>query len=176
MLVGLRPTGATPGPHASPTGFGWKLGHDNLLMGSVGTGRVVPPRDPQTLARTNPLLFAFNMLHDIIENASEASTAWLQAVSHTTVPEFIDSNVGDLSGLTLAPEPWLTFARFNPHLSRDLLTQSLGCAFDFDDAVIAKLHQMDNAERSNLNRCFDIGHAIGKQLVCPDAFPSNFNL
>ena len=176
MMVGLRPTGAATGPHASPTGFGWDLGRDNLLMISVGTGRVIPPRDPETLASTNTLLFAFNMLHDIIENASEASTAWLQAVSHTTVREFIDFNVGDLSGLSLAPEPWLTFARFNPHLSRDLLTRSLGRAFDFDDAVIAKLHQMDNAELSNLNRCFDIGSAVGKKLVCPSAFPNQFDL
>lgn len=174
LMCGLRSKSGHPG--VSPTGFEWTLRQDQLLMVSVGTGKVVVARDVAKLRAQFPLAFAFAMLHDIIDNASEAATAWMQAISYTVVSEFIDYNLEDMHNLTLLPEPLLTFSRFNPHLDESSLRRDYQQTFPFPSETIAGLSEMSNWGGGNLNRCLEIGLAVGRTKVRPNVFPPTFNI
>lgn len=174
LMCGLRPTDSAC--EASPTGFQWPLGRDRLLMVSVGCGKVPAMRTAEDLDRKLPLRFAFSMLHDIIDNASESATAWMQALSHTVEAEFIDYNVGDMQSLTLLAEPLLTFSRFNPHLDAAALQRDYDLIFPFPSETFAGLAEISNAKLGNLNRCFDIGTAVGRKRVRAEVFPDAFNI
>lgn len=174
LLTALKPK---PGTNThSPTGFEWETGVNKLLMLSIGTGRDVTRRAPSTIASLPAARVAINALHGIIENASEATTAWMQSISRGTASEWIDSNLGNLSDLTLVSDPLLTFNRINPTIHHRWLRQNLGRAFSHEDDVLSAMQAIDNADISNLNRCFELGLALGEKLIRSEVFPSQFDI
>ena len=55
----------------------------------------------------------------------------------------LNSEVGDLGGFTLSPEPLFSFERYDVNLERDWLKRELGLAIGLDE--ITAVSAMDNA-------------------------------
>ena len=174
MMIALTPKDEDG---RSPTGFEWRTGPDNLLMISVGTGRIPIKREADAVMKLPALGLAINALQDIIDNGSELANAWMQAMSHTIVGEEVNANLGILDDMKLFDAPYLTFSRLNPHLDATWLRRKLGSYYEYPQRWLKQMADMTNSEMSNLNRCFEVGLAFGEKYVKNDEmFPPQFNI
>jgi uncharacterized protein len=99
----------------------WNLGADNLLITSVGTGRINSGIAPTLPRRVFPIYGAAQMLTGVAADGQELGLAWLQWMSRPHEAQggyIVDSEVGDLRNETLAGRPLLTFARYDMDLRK----------------------------------------------------------
>jgi hypothetical protein len=149
-----------PAPANSPFGFGWETGEDQLLLVSVGTGTW--RKEPKGLFKNLAAHRALHALTTMIDDASNAGVAWLQALSRPARPAWLNYEVEDMTGLRIVQEPLLRYVRIDSKLDQDGLDTALGKE---DGAKMAKhlsgLRKLDNANRKNIARLAQIGERLG---------------
>lgn len=151
----------------SGCGIGWPTGADKLLVISVGTGSRDPKVAPASFAAGN----ALKSLLSIMDDCAELVELLLQWMSNSRTARVIDRELGDLRGDLIAPEPLLTYLRYNIALTKDTLTE-LGMSFA--DEKIEGLSAMDDPD--NMETLHEIGVKAAKQQVRSRDFPANFDL
>jgi uncharacterized protein len=161
----------------SPFGFDWKTGPEHLFMLSLGTGTFRKKISPTEFKKKPALGKAGHALLGIIGDADKSATMFMQSISECPArPQHrIDGNLLEMHGLRIVNEPLLTFRRVNVFLDRDWL-RNLSSDFDFSEAILTHLREMDRADKINLERLWRIGLESGEKLISEQDFPATFDL
>jgi uncharacterized protein len=155
---------------ATLTGFnlGWKPGAENLLLISVGTGRLNPKRKLQRIAAGH----ALTALLSLMEDCSNLVETHLQWMSESATARTIDSEIGDLKGDLIGEKPLLTYQRYNVEFSPKWLLNDLEVSFTED--LLKRFEKMDDP--GMLDHLERLGYVAADHQIEPEHFPSGFDL
>ena len=158
--------------------FHWPTGADRLLLASVGTGTYTKRVDAEKMAENNMLDWAGTIPDMLMDDATYQNQLILQYLSQSPTAIEIDSEVGDLDGDLLTPQPALHYLRYQAYLEQPK-TMSDGTQEDkpylpFDDKTILKLREMDKAEM--VEKLIQTGRIYAQKRVEAGHFPSVFDL
>jgi uncharacterized protein len=141
--------------------YNWALGSDRLMLISVGTGIVRQRRRIEGLRRRASALLAVDALTSIIGDCNAQAQAILQWMSSSPTARQINAEIGDLSADHLPGGNLLSYFRYDAQLEINWLAEHAG--FDFTEAELAALHQMDRPR--NMELLLAIGRAIATRQV-----------
>lgn len=158
--------------------FHWPTGADKLLLTSIGTGTYTKRVDAEKMAENNMLDWASTIPDMLMDDATYQNQLILQYLSKSPTAIEIDSEVGDLDGDLLTPQPALHYLRYQAYLEQPK-TMSDGTQEDkpylpFDDKTILKLREMDKAEMVEL--LLQTGRIYAQKRVEASHFPGVFDL
>jgi hypothetical protein len=159
-------------------GFGWRAGAGNLMMTSVGTGLRRPEVDGDTFHAKAPALRGVDSLRSMIYDTQIQGIVLLQALSEPALPWKINSEIGDMGGDRITPEPLLDFQRIDVRLDRKpppvRRRRGEGPALTFVEEVIGReltapvldqLDEMANGKSANMKLLLEIGEAAGPRFA-----------
>ena len=155
---------------------GWQMSEDQLMLTSVGTGRGSPAVGGSDVAGKH----AFLALLSLMDDNADLVEVLLQWMSRSATARVIDRELGALSNDLLAPEPLLTYRRYNVTLTVDGLPpvvalDELESRFDgVTQDRIAALAAMDDP--GNMPLLDEIGRLAAARQVAEDQFPEGFDL
>lgn len=178
--------GETPGlfidggitPHNNPSlallqvatipayGFAWPTGADRLHIISIGTGTHRPSLNPRSAHGMMAAGLAVKALTSLISDGGAQVLTMMQILGRTDTPWTINSEVGDLAGVLLPPEPLFTFQRYDVKMDKGWLHDELG--FSFTERDVERLCQFDRPE--NIPLVYEIGRAAAEKFVKPEHF------
>ncbi len=155
--------------YATVHGYGvkWKIGADQMMLVSVGTGAADPSQAPSYIAAQGALRALFSLMDDC---ASLVETM-MQWMSCSPTARTLDRELGDLGGCVLGGVPLLSYLRYNVNLSAQEVTALCPTAAG---EQIASLSAMDIPD--NMDVLLQLGAAAAAQRVQPDHFPESFDL
>ncbi len=152
--------------------IGWPLGHDRLLLASVGTGFFRHRHSVERLRYTPSVFQAVNALTSMIDDGSRLVQLLLQWASDTPTPRRIDSEIGDLADDRLTHQPLLHYVRYDGQLEIDWLIERLGISITQEQ--VARIQKMDDPRGVDL--LIDIGREIAARHVKAEHFPAIFDI
>jgi uncharacterized protein len=142
--------------------FHWKMGADNLLLVSVGTGMSKWEKIPQKVSKQHLLNWAQQIPDMLMQDASWHNQAILQWLSNCDTSWSIDGETGDLTGDSITNDPdkkgLLTYLRYNLWLDAPTLKQLMNK--DYTTKQIDDLVEMSNAD--SRYELYKIGEAGAK--------------
>jgi predicted acylesterase/phospholipase RssA len=152
----------------------WKLGADNLLIVSVGTGSF----DFKVAKNPIAALHAIDALRGMIADGQDLGLTLLQWMSVPHMSWRIDRVIGDLSndllgdgvGLT---QPLLSFQRYDVRLDVDWLENPVNCGRSLEPDAIEAMRDFTNHHVIGL--LGEIGEAAAKKQVSATHFPESFD-
>lgn len=159
----------------------WPTGPERILLVSVGTGSRDPGIPPATFSLSSPIKSLASMteasqavksLVSMMDDCNALVQTMLQWMSSGPSAETIDSEMGDLSGDLLAPQPLMSYIRYNMELSGDSLAQNLD--MHLDAKSLKKLAKMDVPD--NMPILSEIGREAAARLIDESHFPAVFDL
>lgn len=104
-------------------GYGWATGADRLDITSIGTGSHRHRFAHKSFSARISVWQAVSALRSIMADCDANALTMMQALGKCETPAWINSEIGDLCGVTIPPEPLFTFRRYNLHLERDALAE-----------------------------------------------------
>lgn len=151
--------------------FHWRTGEDELLLVSLGTGVHKKSHQIDDVETANLLDVAQIVPDMLIDDASWAAQQMLQYMSSSPTAWEIDSEVGDLGGDLLAPEPLFSYLRYNTWIEPETL-EELG----FPELVprIDSLRDMTASENTEI--LFEIGRRSADRQIQEGHFAAAFDL
>lgn len=152
--------------------IGWPLGHERLLLASVGTGFFRQRRSVERLRYTPSVFQAVNALTSMIDDGSRLVQLLLQWASDTPTPRIIDSEIGDLAEDRLTHQPLLHYVRYDGQLEIDWLIERLGITMTREQVV--RIQKMDDPR--GIEALIEIGRQIADRHVKAEHFPLVFDI
>ena len=167
--------------------FRWKMGADNILLTSVGTGMSKWEKIPENVSKNNLLNWASQIPDMLMQDASWHNQAVLQWLSKCDTSWRIDGEIGDLREDTITGDinkkGLLTYLRYNLWLDAPVLKQLMDK--DYTSKEVDDLVEMSNA--ASRFELYEIGknaaekgaiidEIIAATKIKEDHFPPNFNL
>ena len=150
--------------------FNWKVGDDNLLLMSVGTGVFRKRHTEAEMRRFLPAQLAVNVLVSMIDDSNRQTQALLQLMGTSPTARIIDAEMGDLRADQMSDKKLLHYLRYDAQLEIDWLAKNLGIQISPDD--IKRVQAMDNP--STMDTLINIGRTIAQRHVEPKHFPEIF--
>lgn len=151
--------------------FHWKTGESDLLLVSLGTGTAIIRKTVDDVMDDWVKDWAINVPDMLIEDAGWQNQLLLQYFSrHNETHLKIDSEIGDLANDLLAPEPLLTYLRYNVWLDEGGLN---GLGLSALAPKLASLRDMSVAE--NRFDLAQIGEKAAEKYVKPEHLPAAFD-
>ena len=137
--------------------FHWKMGEENMLLVSVGTGMSKWEKIPKNVSQNNLLNWAQQIPDMLMQDASWHNQTILQWMSRCNTRWCIDGEIGDLSDDLVTNDTGkkalLTYLRYNMWIDAPTLKELT--TKDYDQKQIGDLVEMSNAaSRFDL---FDLG-------------------
>ena len=163
-------------------GLQWRLGADNLLIVSVGTGSYRARYKPTLVKRNISALFAANALRGLIGDSEMLSLTLLQWLSEPRRRWEINSEIGHMEGELLGHggdsdprQPLLSFIRYDATLEEKWLSANCPAALEapFTADVLAGLQQLDRPDL--MDKMYRIGETAARTQVTADDFPAGFD-
>lgn len=149
--------------------FRWQTGKDRLLLVSVGTGTWQQRDSVEDVLNHKLWNWAKEVPSMLMEDASWHNQLLLQYLSNTPTSWKIDREIGDLSSDLLAPEPVLSYLRYNVRLEANNL-QELGMA-----RLVPKLKSLrEMSAAQNRDDLAKIGEKAAEKQVREEHFPEIF--
>ena len=142
-------------------GYGWPAGADRLRIISVGTGAQRDRMDLDTARRAPAAQLGIAALASMVTDSSNQVLTMLHMLGRTHTAWPLNSEVGDLAGFTLAPEPLFSFERYDVRLEREWLKRELGLSIGLDE--VNAVARMDNCDALPL--AYEIGTAAAEKYV-----------
>jgi uncharacterized protein len=152
--------------------IGWPLGHERLLLASVGTGFFRQRHSVERLRYTPSVFQAVNALTSMIDDGSRLVQLLLQWASDTPTPRRIDSEIGDLSEDRLTHQPLLHYVRYDGQLEIDWLIERLGITMTREQVL--RIQKMDDPR--GVEALIEIGRQIAERHVKAEHFPAVFDI
>jgi hypothetical protein len=152
--------------------IGWPLGHERLLLASVGTGFFRHRHSVERLRYTPSVFQAVNALTSMIDDGSRLVQLLLQWASDSPTPRRIDSEIGDLSEDRLTHQPLLHYVRYDGQLEIDWLIERLGITMTREQVL--RIQKMDDPR--SVEALIEIGRQIAKRHVKAEHFPAVFDI
>ncbi len=158
-------------------GFGWSVGPDKLMMTSCGTGLRRPVVDGKSFQSLPPGMRGVHALRSMVFDTQVQGVMLMQALSEPKRAWWINAEVEDMSGPSLAGAPLLDYQRLDVMLDRKprprrrsdpkppitKLEELLGRELDYD--VIEALDQLANGRPENMELLCEIGRLAGQGFV-----------
>ncbi|HJS53005.1 MAG TPA: patatin-like phospholipase family protein [Chitinophagaceae bacterium] len=167
--------------------FHWKMGADNILLVSVGTGMSKWEKIPKNVSKQHLLNWAQQIPDMLMQDASWHNQAILQWLSNCDTRWSIDGEIGDLTDDLITNDPdkkgLLTYLRYNLWLDVATLKQLMNN--DYTGKQVDDLVEMCNADsRQELYKIGDAGAKNGALVngivaateVKEKHFPDNFKI
>lgn len=142
-------------------GLNWRLGPENLLIVSVGTGSFRPTLSPKDAMRSSAIGLAIKSLAAMIAESQMLVLTLMTYLGQSPVAWPINSEIGDLGGLTAPTGNLFRYLRYDIRLEQSWLEQKLGKHFSAD--LIAKLRPMDNP--ANMRALYELGQSAAAEQV-----------
>jgi uncharacterized protein len=156
--------------------FHWKLGADNLLLVSVGTGMGKLESIPADVMDNHLLSWAQEIPDMLMQDASWHNQIILQWLSNSPTRWEIDSEIGkmedDLLVADTSSKGLLSYLRYNQWLDQEHLNSLMNK--NYNKKEIAGLVEMSNAD--SRFELYDIGYKASQKDVSPEHFPESFKL
>lgn len=146
----------------------WKRGENDLLLVSIGTGFYRPSKNIDDV-KNNALYWATTIPDSLMYDATMQNQLLLQFMGRCPNAISINGEVGNLSDELLAPEPLLTYLRYNVKLETADLNE-LGLT-NFNLETLRKMDMVENYPA--LEKLGQLGAA--KQIL-EEHIPQAFNL
>lgn len=157
-------------------GFNWRSGAQNLMMTSFGTGLRRPEIQGEQFRGLPPGFRGVHSLKSMIYDTQIQGITLLQALSEPQMPWRINSEIEDMGGQRITPEPLLDYQRIDvvldlkvedkPNSIEKLLGKTIAAA------RIEALDDMANGKPANMELLLDIGLAAGTKFV-GERYPSS---
>ena len=142
-------------------GLNWKLGPDNLLIVSIGTGSFRETLDPAQAMRLSALSLAIHSLGAMISESQQLVLTLMQYLGESPTAWPINSEIGDL-GDTRAPTGDLfRFLRYDLRLEEKWLADQLG--EDLTGRALERLREMD--QPANVPRLYELGRKAAAMQI-----------
>ena len=163
---------------ATLEGFGlrWPAGREQLLIISIGTGRIPVERKPGGLAAMQGI----TALSSLMEDCEALVESVMQGMGHClTKPRWIDPEVRDLSPHAMVDQPHFSYARYDVKIFHDSkpsdgqddepYLQQLGLSAE----QLARMREMDNANAKH--QLLKLGRTAAEGKVLAEHFPRAFD-
>jgi patatin-like phospholipase/acyl hydrolase len=134
--------------------FKWKMGAENLLLVSVGTGYTVFKKYAREIDDSTMLSWASNIPEMLMQDASWQNRVLLQWMSNSPTADYMDLEMGDLSDDLLGNKPLISYLRYNFCLTENDLN-SLGFKKIFNAADVKSIADMSRSNNRKL--LYEIG-------------------
>ena len=155
--------------------FHWKMGADNILIVSVGTGNSVIHKLPKQITESIAISWAESVPNMLMQDASILNQTILQWMSQSPTALSIDGEIGALEN-DLIPGPdkkgLISYLRYNTMLTADNLESLMGQPYTSDQ--VDYLVEMSHTD--NRFVLYDIGFKAGEREIAPDHFPNAFKI
>lgn len=125
-------------------GLNWKVGPDNLLIVSIGTGSYRESIDPLRGARMSAVGLALRSLSAMITESQQLALTLMTFLGDSPVKWPINTEIGDLGSIIAPTGHLFRFLRYDLRLEAKWLSQELGVALPAD--AIARLQKMDQPD------------------------------
>lgn len=149
----------------------WKVGEEELMIISLGTGTTKTKRDYKDYAKRGLIKWGKEVPNLFMNDATWFNQAILQTLSDSPTAKVIDREIGDLKEDLFTGKPLFTYQRFNQELDRKSL-EKIG--IDISDAILKNIGEMDFAK--NRAKLAKIGAASANEYIKNDHFPEVFRL
>jgi hypothetical protein len=154
-------------------GLNWKVGVDNLMVVSVGTGSFRATLNPLEAVRLSSIGLAIRSLAAMISESQQLVLTLMTYLGQSPVPWPINSEIGDLGKVVAQTGNLFRFLRYDLRLEEKWLQDSLGETVPSD--VVKRLRQMDNPE--GMPMLYELGRKaaalqIKREDLRPEAPPS----
>lgn len=106
-------------------GFGWASGEHELEITSIGTGSFRYRVDQKSISSRLAAPFAINALRAMMSDNDALVMTMMQTLGRCQTPWSINSEIGNLCGVCIAPEPLFTFRRYDLVLEQQWLSEQL---------------------------------------------------
>jgi uncharacterized protein len=146
----------------------WRTGADKLLLISVGTGL----RDRNQPVPWSAAENALNALVSIMDDCNDLVETLMQWISKSPTARVIDREIGALADDLLAPEPLLTYQRYNVKFSEDWLRKNLQETYSVDS--LKELERLD--AHDNIGALEELGKVAAEKQIKDVHFPPEFDL
>lgn len=134
--------------------FHWKMGEDNLLLVSIGTGNSVFKKQATEIDEATMLSWASNIPEMLMQDASWQNRVILQWLSQSPTADYLDSEIENMDGDLLGGTPLISYLRYNFSITEDELNQ-LGFEQIFTSADVKSISDMSNS--ANRQLLYEIG-------------------
>lgn len=157
--------------------FGWKAGPDTLMMTSCGTGARRPTVDGKAFQGLPPGLRGVHALRAMVYDTQIQGIMMMQAFSTPKRPWYVNSEIGDMSGVCIGGHALLDYQRMDvvldtkprrrragdPAPPMTSLERMLGRELEAE--LMEALDLMDNGKKANLDLLLEVGKAAGRTFV-----------
>jgi uncharacterized protein len=154
--------------------FRWKLGAENLLLVSLGTGLNKINKLPHEITAYQEFKWASEIPEMLMQDSSWQNQMILQWLSDSPVAWEIDGEVGNLSGDLVAPgetgNGLLTYMRYNTWLTKGYLDDLM--SRPYSQQKVDGLIEMDHAE--HCNELLEISSKAAEKEMRLEHFPAYF--
>lgn len=168
--------------------FHWKMGADNILLVSVGTGMSKWEKIPQKVSKQHLLNWAKQIPDMLMQDASWHNQTILQWMSACNTRWCIDGEMGDMSDDLITADTdkkgLLTYLRYNLWLDEPTLKQLTGKSYTPEQ--VNGLVEMSNAEsrfelyeigeKAAANGAIDNEKKVVATKVIESHFPESFKI
>ena len=134
-------------------GLSWRPGAKDLLVVSVGTGSFRPVLSLAQARASSSFGLALRSLSAVIAENQQLVLTLMSYFGETVRPWQINSEVGDLGGVTPPGGDMFRFARYDLRLETEWLARELGDVLPPD--TVLRLQRMDDA--ANLHPLYELG-------------------
>jgi patatin-like phospholipase/acyl hydrolase len=156
--------------------FHWKLGADNLLILSIGTGMSKLDKLPKDISKNHLLNWAQQIPDMFMQDASWHNQIILQWMAKSPTAWQIDSEIGDLKEDLLVTDTnskgLLSYLRYNMWLTKDELDKLMNK--QYTQKQVDDLVEMSNA--ASRFELYDIGYKAAAEKVEEKHFDEAFKL
>lgn len=156
--------------------FHWKLGAENMLICSVGTGMGKLSKLPKDITSNHLLNWASQIPDMLMQDASWHNQIILQWLSASPTRWEIDLEIGkmenDLLVVDTTSKGLLSYLRYNTWITADTLQELMNKPYS--EKQVDGLVEMSNAE--SRFELYDIGWKAAANEVQDDHFPENFRI
>ncbi|MCD6010503.1 MAG: patatin [Flavipsychrobacter sp.] len=154
--------------------FKWKMGADNILLVSLGTGVKIYSKGYQEITAFQQFEWASQIPDMLMQDASWFNQIILQWLSNSPAAWTIDGEIGNLDGDTVTGDGKgvLSYLRYNTWLTKDYLDALMSKSYTME--AVDSFNEMDRS--SNCEELFAISSAAAKKEMVPEHFPDTFKI
>ncbi|HEY5465210.1 MAG TPA: patatin-like phospholipase family protein [Hanamia sp.] len=129
--------------------FHWKMGEEDLLLVSIGTGYNIYKKYAKEIDESTILAWATNIPDMLMQDASWQNRVILQWLSRSPTADYMDMEIGDMDGDLLGGKPLISYLRYNFCISENDLN-NLGFKQTFTVADVKSIGDMSNSGNREL--------------------------
>jgi hypothetical protein len=144
-----------------PYGLNWRLGPEDLMIVSVGTGSFRPTLQPADAMRSSAIGLAIKSLAAMIAESQLLVLTLMTYLGRSPLPWPINSEIGDLGALTAPTGDLFRFLRYDLRLEESWIEQKLGKHFSHE--FVSKLRPMDDP--ANMQTLYELGRSAAELQI-----------